>query len=219
MMKFCYCALSANNYPGCTHSANQLVLGMHSPQIGEYDFNRLGVNTLPGTVLVSIIPVTELVRLAPAVNVLPLLHPIHVAKEWATLDLLSGGRVDFATRRGYDRAEYQPFGGIEVAVDKHRESCAGYGNPAARLICRYFIHFADRPEEEDLTIRSILFGGAKEIFDRPEDLEAAGIQAVILCSKVGNKPHGIVTNQMYKFKEYIAPNFKGTHQNLENLAN
>jgi len=29
---------------------------------------------------------------------------------WATLDLLSNGRVDFATGRGYDRKEYAPFG-------------------------------------------------------------------------------------------------------------
>jgi alkanesulfonate monooxygenase SsuD/methylene tetrahydromethanopterin reductase-like flavin-dependent oxidoreductase (luciferase family) len=42
--------------------------------------------------------------------VLPLHHPIRVAEQWATLDLLSGGRVDFASGRGYDRREYGPFG-------------------------------------------------------------------------------------------------------------
>jgi alkanesulfonate monooxygenase SsuD/methylene tetrahydromethanopterin reductase-like flavin-dependent oxidoreductase (luciferase family) len=52
---------------------------------------------------------TTRVRLAPAVTVLPLHHPIRVAEQWATLDLLSGGRVDFATGRGYDRREYIPF--------------------------------------------------------------------------------------------------------------
>src|SRR5262249_36377574 len=30
--------------------------------------------------------------------------------QWATLDLLSNGRVDFAAGRGYDRREYLPFG-------------------------------------------------------------------------------------------------------------
>ena len=40
---------------------------------------------------------------------LPLHHPIRVAEQWATLDLLSGGRVDFAAGRGYDRREYLPF--------------------------------------------------------------------------------------------------------------
>jgi alkanesulfonate monooxygenase SsuD/methylene tetrahydromethanopterin reductase-like flavin-dependent oxidoreductase (luciferase family) len=41
--------------------------------------------------------------------VLPLHHPIRVAEQWASLDVLSGGRVDFAAGRGYDRREYQPF--------------------------------------------------------------------------------------------------------------
>ena len=40
---------------------------------------------------------------------LPLHHPIRVAEQWATLDLLSNGRVDFAAGRGYDRREYLPF--------------------------------------------------------------------------------------------------------------
>jgi alkanesulfonate monooxygenase SsuD/methylene tetrahydromethanopterin reductase-like flavin-dependent oxidoreductase (luciferase family) len=41
--------------------------------------------------------------------VLPLHHPIRVAEQWATLDLLSNGRVDFAAGRGYDSREYAPF--------------------------------------------------------------------------------------------------------------
>ena len=44
-----------------------------------------------------------------AVTVLPLHHPIRVAEQWATLDLLSNGRVDWAAGRGYDRREYLPF--------------------------------------------------------------------------------------------------------------
>jgi len=40
---------------------------------------------------------------------LPVHHPLHVAEEWATLDLLSGGRIDFDAGRGYDRLEYAPF--------------------------------------------------------------------------------------------------------------
>jgi len=44
-----------------------------------------------------------------AVTVTPLHHPIRVAEQWATLDLLSNGRVDFAAGRGYDRREYEPF--------------------------------------------------------------------------------------------------------------
>lgn len=121
-MEFGYFTLSDNHYPDNPRSGNQFILeireqavladrlGMHSCWIGEHHFDRLGVNSRPDLLLASIVPLTKRVRLAPAVNVLPLHHPVHVAETWATLDLLSGGRVDFATGRGYDRSEYLPFG-------------------------------------------------------------------------------------------------------------
>ena len=121
-MKFGYFTLSDNAYPDNPRSANQFVaeiraqailadqLGYHSAWIGEHHFDSLGVNSRPGTLLASIIPETTNIRLAPAVSVLPLHHPLHVAEEWATIDLISGGRVDFAAGRGYDAREFAPFG-------------------------------------------------------------------------------------------------------------
>ncbi len=82
---------------------------MHSAWIGEHHFNSLGVMSCPDIVLAYVAANTTRIRLAPAVTVLPLHHPIRVAEQWATLDLLSGGRVDFAAGRGYDRREYLPF--------------------------------------------------------------------------------------------------------------
>ena len=64
----------------------------------------------PDLALAWIAARTEKIRLAPAVTVLPLHHPIRVAEQWATLDLMSNGRVDFAAGRGYDRREYEPLG-------------------------------------------------------------------------------------------------------------
>jgi len=82
---------------------------MHSAWIGEHHFNSLGVLSCPDLVLSYIAAQTRHIRLAPAVTVLPLHHPIRVAEQWATLDLLSNGRVDFAAGRGYDKREYLPF--------------------------------------------------------------------------------------------------------------
>ena len=121
-MEFGYFTLSDNHYPRVGRSAEQFILeireqaihadrlGMHSAWIGEHHFDSLGVNSCPHVLLASIVPVTNRIRLAPAVAVLPLHHPLRVAEEWATLDLISGGRVDFAAGRGYDRREYLPFG-------------------------------------------------------------------------------------------------------------
>ncbi|HUB97728.1 MAG TPA: LLM class flavin-dependent oxidoreductase [Stellaceae bacterium] len=120
-MKFGYFTLSDNHYTDCPRTANQLVmdiideavyaesLGYYSAWVGEHHFNSLGVMSCPDVALAYIAARTEKIRLAPAVTVLPLHHPIRVAEQWATLDLLSGGRVDFATGRGYDRGEYLPL--------------------------------------------------------------------------------------------------------------
>ena len=85
-------------------------VGLHSAWIGEHHFSTLGVLSCPDLVLAYVAARTRRIRLAPAVTVLPLHHPIRVAEQWATLDLLCGGRVDFAAGRGYDRREYLPFG-------------------------------------------------------------------------------------------------------------
>jgi len=121
-MKFGYFTLSDNNYRDNERTPNQCVsqileqalyaeaLGMHSVWIGEHHFSTLGVNSSPEVLLAYIAAKTARVRLAPAVNVLPLHNPVLVAEQWATLDLVSNGRVDFATGRGYDRREYEPLG-------------------------------------------------------------------------------------------------------------
>jgi alkanesulfonate monooxygenase SsuD/methylene tetrahydromethanopterin reductase-like flavin-dependent oxidoreductase (luciferase family) len=120
-MDFGYFTLSDNHYLNNSRTANQFIqdilaeavladeLGMHSAWIGEHHFSTLGVLSCPDLVLSNVAARTKRIRLAPAVTVLPLHHPIRVAEQWATLDLLSGGRVDFAAGRGYDRREYAPF--------------------------------------------------------------------------------------------------------------
>jgi len=243
-MEFGYFTLSDNHYENNTRSPNTFVqhitdealyaerLGMHSAWIGEHHFNSLGVLSCPYLVLAYIAGRTSRIRLAPAVTVLPLHNPIRVAEQWATLDLLSNGRVDFAAGRGYDRREYEPFhvsfddnkgifdeglevvrtlweakdrithegkyyqfkdvritpkpvqrpiptyvgsfskpsielaarlgcglivapfaaamsfGGLKQVADLYHECCAKYGKPAGRLMCSYFTHFADTPEQE-----------------------------------------------------------------------
>ena len=120
-MQFGYFTLSDNHYDNNSRHANAFVadildeavyaeeVGLHSAWIGEHHFSTLGVLSCPDLVLANVAARTRRIRLAPAVTVLPLHHPIRVAEQWATLDLLSGGRVDFAAGRGYDRREYLPL--------------------------------------------------------------------------------------------------------------
>lgn len=120
-MKFSYFANGDNRYKGNRRTPNECILqmveeciyaeslGMHGAWIGEHHFNEFGVNTSPHLVLTHIAARTDRIRLMPGVVVLPLHHPLQVAEDWANLDLLSGGRVDFATGRGFDRNEYDRF--------------------------------------------------------------------------------------------------------------
>src|SRR5215204_886324 len=121
-MQFGYFTLSDNRYPNNPRQAEDFIkdiyaealyaekIGLNSAWIGEHHFNLLGVNASPLAILAQLAGATTKLRLAPAVTLLPVHHPLHVAEQWATLDLLSGGRVDFAAGRGYDRREYEPFG-------------------------------------------------------------------------------------------------------------
>src|ERR1700760_1128149 len=120
-MQFGYFTLSDNHYENNQRTANELIadildeavyaeeVGLHSAWIGEHHFSTLGVLSCPDLVLAQVAARTSRIRLAPAVTVLPLHHPIRVAEQWATLDMLSNGRVDFAAGRGYDSREYAPF--------------------------------------------------------------------------------------------------------------
>jgi alkanesulfonate monooxygenase SsuD/methylene tetrahydromethanopterin reductase-like flavin-dependent oxidoreductase (luciferase family) len=94
---------------------------MHSVWVGEHHFNEFGTNSAPHVVLAHILAKTERVRVMPGVVVLPLHHPLLVAEDWATMDLLSGGRVDFAVGRGFDKHEYDR---MQVDFDRNAEMFA-----------------------------------------------------------------------------------------------
>src|SRR5260370_15669779 len=58
------------------------------------------------------------VRIGTSVVVAPFAHPLRVAEEWAMVDLLSGGRVDFGIGRGYQPKEFR---GLDVSMENTRE--------------------------------------------------------------------------------------------------
>src|SRR5712691_3426394 len=45
-------------------------------------------------------------------------HSLRIAEEWAMVDILSGGRLDFGIGRGYQPAEFR---GLGISMDKTRE--------------------------------------------------------------------------------------------------
>ena len=61
--------------------------------------------------------------------------------------------------------------------------------------------------KDTLSDKSILLGSPAQIIDTLKQVEADGIDEVILYFNVGRKPHGMVKDQMAKFMEEIAPAF------------
>jgi probable F420-dependent oxidoreductase len=60
--------------------------------------------------LSAIAAVTSRIRLMATATLTPLRHPLSNAKQWATLDLISGGRLTITTIGGWQEEEYEAMG-------------------------------------------------------------------------------------------------------------
>jgi alkanesulfonate monooxygenase SsuD/methylene tetrahydromethanopterin reductase-like flavin-dependent oxidoreductase (luciferase family) len=84
-------------------------LGFHSSFLVEHHFT--GWNQVSATLmlLTCLAMRTTTLRLGSAVIVLPWHNPVLLAEEVATLDLVSGGRLDFGIGKGYRHSEFTGF--------------------------------------------------------------------------------------------------------------
>jgi alkanesulfonate monooxygenase SsuD/methylene tetrahydromethanopterin reductase-like flavin-dependent oxidoreductase (luciferase family) len=76
----------------------------------EHHFSTYGYLSRPLMFSVHLANQTKKIRVGSMVVVLPLHHPLIVAEEIATADLLSGGRLDVGLGRGYQTYEFERFG-------------------------------------------------------------------------------------------------------------
>ena len=84
-------------------------LGFRQFFMVEHHFTGQGQVSASMTLLAYLAARTRHIRLGTAVVVLPWHNPVLVAEQVATLDLLSGGRVDFGIGKGYRQAEFDGF--------------------------------------------------------------------------------------------------------------
>lgn len=90
-------------------------LGFDTVWLAEVHFApRFSVMPTPLMLLAAIAERTTRIRLGMAVNLMPLHHPLRLAEEVATLDVLSGGRVEFGAGRGAFPLNYRGYG-VEMA--------------------------------------------------------------------------------------------------------
>jgi len=84
-------------------------LGYHSTFLVEHHFTGFGQVSASLSLLTWVAAKTRTLRLGTAVLVLPWHNPVLLAEQAATLDLLSGGRLDFGVGKGYRHNEFAGF--------------------------------------------------------------------------------------------------------------
>jgi alkanesulfonate monooxygenase SsuD/methylene tetrahydromethanopterin reductase-like flavin-dependent oxidoreductase (luciferase family) len=84
-------------------------LGFDSIWLAEHHFTRYGLGSSSLVVASSIAARTRNIRLGTAVLVPTLHHPIRLAEDTATLDIISGGRLDVGYGRGAAGYEYTGY--------------------------------------------------------------------------------------------------------------
>src|ERR1700756_4679667 len=93
-------------------------LGYDTVWIAEHLFSTYGVVTSTQVYAAAIAQRTKRVRIGMAVVVIPFNHPLRTASDFALVDVLSHGRLDFGIGRAYQPHEFR---GIGVLMERSRE--------------------------------------------------------------------------------------------------
>jgi natural product biosynthesis luciferase-like monooxygenase protein len=86
-------------------------LGFDSLWVTEHHFRYFGgMMPSPSVILAAAAQRTRILRLGASVSILPMHNPLRIAEEFAMVDLLSNGRLNFGAGRGMHPTEYAVFG-------------------------------------------------------------------------------------------------------------
>src|SRR5918911_4593742 len=88
-------------------------LGFDSVWLTEHHFSDYGLSAAPSVLAATLAAHTSRVTIGTAVYVIPFHHPIRLAEETATLDILSGGRLVVGIGRGNRPLEFYGHGVVQ----------------------------------------------------------------------------------------------------------
>ena len=94
-------------------------LGYSTFWAAEHHFQREGYECIPNLLMlfVHLAHLTENIKFGCGFNINPMWHPLRLAEDFATADILTGGRVIFGIGRGYHSREVETFGNPSTAID------------------------------------------------------------------------------------------------------
>ena len=87
--------------------------------MAEHHFQSEGYEVLPNLLLLNVhlAHLTEKIRFGCGFNISPMWHPLRLAEDFATADILTKGRVIFGIGRGYHSREVDSFGAPSTLTD------------------------------------------------------------------------------------------------------
>ena len=93
-------------------------LGYDAAWFGEHHYSGYSFGN-PVVIAMAAASRTKTLRLGTGVSLIPLHHPLRLAEEYAMLDVLSGGRLDYGVGRGFLSYAYDLFN-IDMAESHER---------------------------------------------------------------------------------------------------
>jgi len=98
-------------------------LGYYSLWFAEHHFQHEGYECIPNLLMLSVhlAHVTQNLRFGCGFNITPMWHPLRLAEDFATADILTNGRVIFGVGRGYHTREVESLGGPMLDAEANRE--------------------------------------------------------------------------------------------------
>ncbi|MBM3226054.1 MAG: LLM class flavin-dependent oxidoreductase [Candidatus Tectomicrobia bacterium] len=94
-------------------------LGFDSVWIAEHAFSEHSIISAPHTLLGAIAAQTTRVKVGVACSIVPWYHPLRLAQDLATLDIISEGRLVIGIGRGYQKQEFDAYG-MDIAESRQR---------------------------------------------------------------------------------------------------
>jgi alkanesulfonate monooxygenase SsuD/methylene tetrahydromethanopterin reductase-like flavin-dependent oxidoreductase (luciferase family) len=97
--------------------------GYHTLWLAEHHFQHEGYECIPNILMLAVhlAHLTSRLRMGCGFNIAPMWHPLRLAEDYATADILTGGRVTFGVGRGYHAREVETFGSPMLDAEANRD--------------------------------------------------------------------------------------------------
>ena len=98
-------------------------VGYNAFWMAEHHFQHEGYECIPNVLMMAVhlAHVTRRLNIGCGFNIAPMWHPLRLAEDFATADILTGGRVIFGVGRGYHTREVETFGSPLLDQPANRE--------------------------------------------------------------------------------------------------